>query len=343
MRPAINKALFVAGAALALLMNARGEGKDAVASTVYFDSSAVDRKLPDVPKYSAGNAIATVDRTIPEDTTVETARNEGFEQLGGNLSKMIEPRGKPYLVTSDVYVPAGKTIRVAPGVIMLFKNFTGMHVEGRLVVEGTPERPVVFSSEFDKTYNPSSELHANPYDWNGITIYDNGLGSTFSQAKLMYSVFGINSLTKYIKLDKMFFSNNGRSDCIIEGKERTVTAQPFSYALTIDDARKDGVPVKILMDPRAKKRNLFRYGGLTLLVGGCAASIWSMAQNKRDQERLNALSDPTVRNENSNLVKNENSDWEKARSDKNLDIAIGVITGCLAVLGGTGFGFSFTF
>jgi hypothetical protein len=288
-------------------------------------------------------AVENVDSALQEEKTSDTAQTAGFELLGGNLPKILEDRGNPYLVTSDVYVPPGKTIRIEPGVVMLFRNFTGMHVEGRLVAEGTSERPVVFSSEFDKTFHPSSALHANPYDWNGITIYENGLGSSFSQAKLMYSVFGINSLTKYIKLDKMVFSNNGRSDVVIEGKDQTVTTQPFTYALTIDDARKDGVPVKILMDPRAKKRNLFRYSGLTLLVGGCVASIWSSAQLQRDRERISALSDITIVDENSNLVKNEGNDWEKARSDRNLDVGVAAASSFLAILGGAGFVFSFTF
>jgi hypothetical protein len=283
----------------------------------------------------------TGDSALPMDSSVAQAAD--FETLGGNLPKLVESRGKPYLVVSDVYVPSGKTIRIEPGVVMLFKNFTEMHVEGRLIAEGTSERPIVFSSEFDKTFNPSSALHANPYDWNGISIQENGLGSSFSQAKLMYSVFGINSLTKYIKLDKIYFSNNGRSDLIIEGKDKTVSANPFTYALTIDDARKDGVPVKILMDPRAKKKNIFRYYGLGLLAGGCITVVWSATQLQHDRERVVELSDLIVINQNSNLVKNKLKDWESAESAKNLDKGVMAISSILAFFGGIGFGISYTF
>jgi hypothetical protein len=284
--------------------------------------------------------IINVDGETADSAVTQTA---DFEMLGGNLPKVVESRGKPYLVVSDVYVPSGKTVRIEPGVVMLFKNFTEMHVEGRLIAEGTSARPIVFSSEFDNTFNPSATLHANPYDWNGISIQENGLGSSFSQAKLMYSVFGINSLTKYIKLDTLFFSNNGRSDLIIEGKNKTVSANPFSYALTVDDARKDGVPVKILMDPRAKKRNHFRYYGLGLLAGGCITVVWSATQLQHDRERVAELSDVIVINQNSNLVKNAQRDWEKAESDKNLDKGVMTISSILAFFGGVGFGLSFTF
>ncbi|HEX7510885.1 MAG TPA: hypothetical protein VF335_06265, partial [Chitinivibrionales bacterium] len=75
----------------------------------------------------------------------------GFDMcgiLGGNLPKIIPACNKPYLVTADAYVAPGKTVRIEQGAVLLFKNFTGIHVEGKLVVEGTPAHPVIFSSEF---------------------------------------------------------------------------------------------------------------------------------------------------------------------------------------------------
>jgi hypothetical protein len=330
----------VLAAALLYGSAAAGESRDTSESTAGQNTS-LGENLP-VPLKN----MAEPGDSAFGDSATKAAQLAGFEPLGGNLPKVLEDRGKPYLVTSDVYVPPGKTVRIDPGVAILFRNFTGLHVEGRLVVEGTPERPVVFSSEFDMAYNPASSLHANPYDWNGITIHENGLGSSFSHAKLMYSVFGINSLTKYFKLEKMFFLNNGRSDLVIEGKDQAIAKQPITYGLTIDDARKDGVPVKILMDPRAKKRNLFRYSGLTLLVGGCAATIASITQYQHDSDRLKKLSgkfEDDVQDENNHLSANESPDWEKVRNSKNLDFGIMVVGSLLTVLGGVGFGYSFTF
>jgi hypothetical protein len=333
------KGLLWAALAAALLNGSAAGGELSESAA---DQNTAHGENPAAPLKNTGESG---DSTL-SDSAAKAAQLSGFEPLGGNLPKVLEDRGKPYLVTSDVYVSPGKTARIDPGVVILFRNFTGLHVEGRLVVEGTPERPIVFSSEFDMTFNPASTLHANPYDWNGITIHENGLGSSFSHAKLMYSVFGINSLTKYFKLEKMFFLNNGRSDLVIEGKDQAIAKQPITYGLTIDDARKDGVPVKILMDPRAKKRNLFRYSGLTLLVGGCATAIASITQYQHDADRLKRLSgkfEDSGPDENNNLVANEGPDWEKARNSRNLDIGIVVIGSLLTVLGGVGFGYSFTF
>ena len=330
-----------AAAVVALALSGRGE--EWAASDSMPLSGAV-------PQSAASDSMAMNDSIEIADSAIFwEAKGSGdvqtldFESLGGNLPKVVENRGIPYLVASDIYVPSGKSVRIEPGVILLFKNFTGMHVEGKIIAEGTQDKPIVFSSEFDKTYNPSSALHANPYDWNGITVHESGIGSSFSFARVMYSVVGINSLTKYIKLDKMHFSNNGRSDLVIEGKSPVVSAQSFTYALTVDDARKDGIPVKILMDPGAKKRIIFRYSGLSLFAAGCATVIWSAAQLDQDQARLSALSSRDGTDENGNLIKNDGKDWESAHSEKNADIGGAVIGSVLAVLGGVGFGFSFTF
>jgi hypothetical protein len=231
-----------------------------------------------------------------------------FTPLGGDLPRIVTASGGPYLVIADIYVPSGKTVKIEAGAVLLFKNFTGLHVEGKFLAEGSAERPIVFSSEFDQSFNPSAALHANPFDWNGIYIHEGGLGTSLAYGKVLYSVYGINSLTKYIRLNAMTFRGNGRADLTIEGKLHPVTAAPCTYALTLDDARKDGVPVSVLMDPRAKKRGVFKFGGLTLLTGGCVLAVWSGVQLQHDQNRLNEISKTEVVDEHSSIIINTNPD-----------------------------------
>lgn len=266
-----------------------------------------------------------------------------IETLGGNLPKVIAAKKQPYFVTSDIYVPSGKTVTIEPGVVLLFKNFTGMHVEGRLIAEGTKEKPIVFSSEFDRSYNPGSTLRANPYDWNGIYIHESGIGSTLAYSKILYSVYGVTALTRYIKFDNVRFLSNGRSDLTIEGKKPLVTAEPYSYTLTVNDAKRDGVPVDILMDPYAKKRSVLRYSGLSVLAAGGSMGLWWSIQVGRDNRRLSDLSDTSVSDQNSPLVANHRSDYEAALRTRNRDTGLTVTSFVLALLGGIGLGFSFTF
>jgi hypothetical protein len=263
--------------------------------------------------------------------------------IGGNLPKVVKARQEPYVVMADVYVPSGKTVVIEPGTVLLFNNFTGLHVEGKLVAEGTQDRPIVFSSVMDQSYNPRTDLHANPYDWDGIYIHESGIGSAMAHCTILYSTYGISSLTKYIRFDSVVFRHNGRSDLTIEGTKQSVSITPYSYGLTIADARKDGVPVKILMDPMGKKRTMLRYCGIGLCAAGCVTGIWSGVQAGNDEKTLNGLKDNTIADIHDNLYQNSSSVYNKALQTRNRDVWIAVTGFVLALLGATGVGLSFTF
>ena len=280
------------------------------------------------------------DSTPDIQTTPATAMQMG-DSLGGNLPRIIQAGARPYRVASDIYVPSGKTVTIKPGAAFLFKNFTELHIEGCLMAEGTVDRPIVFTSEFDTSFIRGTALLANPYDWNGIFIHENGLGSSFAHCKIQYTVYGINSLTKYIKIDQVTFKGNGRSDVTIEGKKQLVTDKPYSYSLTLADAKKDGVPVTILMDPLAKKRNEFRYGGTVIFVGGLTMGIWSTAILNIDQQKLDQLSDGTVIDENSPLVSKSPHDRAVAEDKRDRDRWLAAAGYAIAVLGAAGFTLSF--
>jgi hypothetical protein len=263
--------------------------------------------------------------------------------IGGILPKVVKARQEPYVVTADVYVPSGKTVVIEPGCVLLFNNFTGLHVEGKLVAEASLRRPIVFSSVMDQTYNPRTDMHANPYDWDGIYIHESGIGSTMSHCTIMYSTYGISTLTKYIKFDSVAFRHNGRSDLTIEGVKQPVSSAQYSYGMTIADARKDGVPVKILMDPMGKKRTLLRYCGIGLCAGGLVAGLWSTVAAANDQKVVNSLKDTEITGPGSNLIINQDSDFQRATQNRTRDEWIAATSFTLALLGAAGLCLSFTF
>jgi len=221
-----------------------------------------------------------------------------FAVLVGDITDTVRAEKGPYLINSDIYVPAGKSVVIAAGTVLLFKNFTGLHVQGTLTIAGTIEKPVVFSSENDRRFNTAAAMNPNPYDWNGIFIHDDAIGTDMQNLEISYSVYGINTLTKFIRITNCQFHDNGRANLTIEGMPQTVMAGPFSYALSRKNAAIDGVPVKILQDPESFKRNTYRFGGLALFFVGSAFgaifSIQTINANNRlkviDADRVNSLS-----------------------------------------------------
>jgi hypothetical protein len=262
-----------------------------------------------------------------------------FSTLAGPLPKVVEAAKGPYLVIADIEVPAGKLVTIEPGTVLLFKNFTGLHVQGRLVAEGTAARPLIFTSEFDKDYNPASSMYPNPYDWNGLYIHANAVGTSLSHSNLYYSVYGIISETKYIRIFSGSFANNGKTNLVIEGKEHIVADAPYTYELLLKDATVDGVPIRILRDPAAPKRNTFRFAGIGAIIGGAGMGVYSTLQWREDQERLEKLSDPNP----PNTIDHSSAEWNDTRSERNLDRVLSTAGYCLVAIGAVGFGWSFSF
>jgi hypothetical protein len=257
-----------------------------------------------------------------------------FQALLGDLPQRINAEKGPYLVTSDIYVPAGKIVIVEPGAVFLFKNFTGLHVQGTLVAKGTSERPVVFTSEYDKRFNKDAGLIPNPYDWNGIFIHNDAIGTDLQHVEIVYSVYGINSLTRFIRIVQGIFRDNGRANLTIEGQAQEVFSEPFTYSLSVKNAAIDGVPVKILNDPDASRRISFRFAGLSVFLAGMGLGAVFTTQWDVANRHFNE-----VVGDDSKLL----LDFTAAQSSRNTNAAFMTFGYVIGIIGACGFFYSFTF
>ncbi len=263
-----------------------------------------------------------------------------LDTLAGMLPAVIKCKPNPYIVVSTLEVPVDKTVTIEKGTKFLFKNFTGLHVVGKLVALGTKENPIVFTSENDQNVNANSALLPNPFDWDGIYIHNSGFGTNMAFCSVSFSVYGIVSDTRFIRLDQVLFRSNGKGNLTIESKEQDVGNSPYSYILSANDAMVDGVPVNFIKDPLAAKRNSLRYGGLVAFLAGSACAAYYGVQWHENQESLNRIStdDPLV-------LKNYpfQDSWTKTRDKRNTSILETAAGALIAVLGATGFWWSFTF
>jgi hypothetical protein len=267
-----------------------------------------------------------------------SARTAALPTLAGPLPAVVRARKDPYLVTADIEVPVGKTVSIEPGCAFLFRNFTGLHVQGRLVALGTKEKPIFFTSENDRNVNRGTALFPNPYDWNGIYIHSDAVGTSMAYCKILYSVYGILSETKFIRLDPIVARDNGKSNLTIEGKEYAVGDKPYSYVLSTSDATLNGVPVKLLKDPLAPRRNVIRYTSFAVVLGAAAVGVYYGLHYRDSQRELSALQtdDPVVLNRDASV-------YGDARDQRNRDLLITCIGGGGALVGAIGFAWTFAF
>lgn len=276
----------------------------------------------------------------PSPSNQSKGEDSPFIAIAGPLPKTVRFNAKPYLVTSDIEVPADQTVSIEPGVVLMFRDFTGLHVQGKLVALGTRKAPIVFTSEFDTTYNKSGDNVPNPFDWNGLYIHSGGIGTSIEFCKVFFSVYGIKSDTKFIRINPAQFRNNGKSDFTLEGKPITTGKEPYTYILDMKDASVDGVPVTILRDPFAPKRNTFRYTGLTAALGGAAGAVYFGRQTVQHQNELNFLS----KDSDDNIgTSNTTTAWSSKRDRRNRLLSYTLASGIASLIGLTGLTWTFTF
>ncbi|MBN1601696.1 MAG: hypothetical protein JW915_08810 [Chitinispirillaceae bacterium] len=151
--------------------------------------------------------------------------------VAGDISGMtFESSGNPHIVEQDLLISEGKKATIREGCVFLFKSFTGMNVFGDLLVEGTQEHPVAFTSINDREYNPQSEQLPNPFDWNGIFVSKESGNVSLKHFILRFSVYGIKSQNTHLVLDNGQFRQNGQFHFTLNDKIQNVQDNfPFSF------------------------------------------------------------------------------------------------------------------
>ena len=150
-----------------------------------------------------------------------------MDTVVGSLPSVV--KSGLYLVTGDIFVPPGSTVTIEAGTVFMFKEFTGLHVQGVLYAQGEPARSIVFTSASDSVFSGNPSKYAAPYDWNGIDVYDGAPGTTFSYSAVRYSVYGIRSQTEFLKIDHVSFTKNGKSALSIKNERKEITDSLFSF------------------------------------------------------------------------------------------------------------------
>jgi len=289
---------------------------------------------------AASNGIAQIDVT----------------ELSGELSGTLTA-DKKYHVVGDVYVPPGSSVSIEAGTVVMFSEFTGLHIQGTLYARGTETQPIIFTSQNDSAIIDSITVPPAPFDWNGIDIYESAVGSELFYCKIQFSVYGIRSQTDYCKIINSTFNNNGKSDFTIKDVRKEVTpGVPFSHsplqearsniATTITDTKPspETIPEKpadvTTQKQGVRGKHILRYTGLALGVGGCAYSAISyFTKYKPAEEDFKQISQL----DEHELLTNTSDDWNTARDRRNSSMIHTISGAAIAAMGLLSFSLSFAF
>lgn len=123
--------------------------------------------------------------------------------------------GRPYLVYDSLVVGKDATLTIEPGVCLMFHDSVSLFVHGKLLAEGTQEKPIVFRGD-----RLDHLLENLPYDntanrWGGIHFYGESVENVMTQCDVHSGQYGV-------RLDSLLSSSAialKMRDCVVHNLE----------------------------------------------------------------------------------------------------------------------------
>jgi PKD repeat protein len=120
----------------------------------------------------------------------DAAKAVNYDALGTTVGGYISENTtwtlerSPYIVFSDIIVEKGVVLTIEAGVLVKFNNGTNLVVDGTLLVKGTKELPIIFTS---------SSTSPKPGDWGRIYLRGKTTDpkNEITYATIQYATFGL--------------------------------------------------------------------------------------------------------------------------------------------------------
>jgi len=134
---------------------------------------------------------------------LENGAKQTVVLTGGSVDAYIQKEGliiesdetlltdKAYVIYDSLVVKQGATLTLAEGTTLMFHDKAALHVYGKLIVEGSLEKPVVLRGDRMDHMFDYLRYDNTPSRWEGVIIHRGSYGNEFYQCDLHSSLFGI--------------------------------------------------------------------------------------------------------------------------------------------------------
>lgn len=158
----------------------------------------------DAPVILDDTLIFSLESGVEQSVILSAVGQDAYIWKGKEISAdTLLESGRPFVIYDSLSVKEGVTLTMNPGVQLYFHDKANLIVHGRIVAEGTVERPVVFRG--DRTDRMFDYL---PYDntpsrWGGIQLKASSMDNRLTYVDIHSASYGIrcdSSSTEQVKL-----------------------------------------------------------------------------------------------------------------------------------------------
>lgn len=157
-----------------------------------FAEVTMPQKGQDEPVAMNDTLIFTLESGVEQGVILSAVGQDAYIWYGKVIERdTLLKSGRPVLVYDSLSVKEGVTLGMEPGVKLYFHEGASLRVHGRIVAEGTKDKPVVFRG--DRTDRMFDYL---PYDntpsrWGGIHLFESSMDNRFVYADIHSASYGI--------------------------------------------------------------------------------------------------------------------------------------------------------